>query len=338
MTKSIDGTHRFQSMDSQCNIIDLALYESLKKRFPQYRTVEIVDIKNIHVDSINFKNGQGQIINLARSVGTDKNNVRLLKESIVNQGWDVSHVPPIVEESTLNLFDGFSRHEALLQLDHKVAPYLVVRVKSGFTVDQVIDEIGLGANNHCQSVRATLPDFKTRFHSYVIREKSKGNTVTTDDGIKWFSLIPHPFGDEEVEKAVEKCFSSIRASETMESFSKKEAQAKAASLLNIPKESIYVVNKDKQKGSQYLHRVVGDLLRIFLKTGKVPDVAGFLTGISADDADEKRKEIEETTAEVNKAFNALAFKSLADPNFKIINYLGHLPQIIDEEDEMIDPS
>ena len=66
MTKSIDGTHRFQSMDSQCNIIDLALYESLKKRFPQYRTVEIVDIKNIHVDSINFKNGQGQIINLAR--------------------------------------------------------------------------------------------------------------------------------------------------------------------------------------------------------------------------------------------------------------------------------
>ena len=171
---------KFHQFNPPCDEIDVALFDNLK--LPQYRTVDVVGIQNLLVQDIKFKNKQGQIINLARSTGTDKENVNALLDSIINQGWDVTKVPPIVEETDYTAYDGFSRHEALLKKDHQEAPYLVVKRKEGFTVDDVIDEIGLGANNHSQSKKATIGDFKKRFTSYVIREEDSGRKVTLNQG------------------------------------------------------------------------------------------------------------------------------------------------------------
>ena len=60
---------QFVQFNSPCDVVDLSVYKNFK--FPQFRTVEIIGIKNLAVDSIRFKNSSGQIINLARSVGTD---------------------------------------------------------------------------------------------------------------------------------------------------------------------------------------------------------------------------------------------------------------------------
>ena len=110
---------KFHQFNPPCDEINVALFDNLK--LPQYRTVDVVGIKELDVDSINFKNSNGQIINLARSTGTDKDNVNCLKESLVNQGWDTTKIPPIVEEEENVLYDGFSRHEALMDLQHQKA-------------------------------------------------------------------------------------------------------------------------------------------------------------------------------------------------------------------------
>ena len=179
---------KFQKFNPPCDEIDVALFENLQ--LPKYRTVDVIGIKELDVDSINFKNSNGQIINLARSTGTDKDNVSQLKESLVNEGWDITKVPPIVENLELVLYDGFSRHEALLELQQQKAPYLVVERKEGFTVDDVIDEIGLGANNHSQSKRATITDFKKRFRAFVIRQNENGKEIFLKKHYFVHSLLP----------------------------------------------------------------------------------------------------------------------------------------------------
>ena len=78
---------KFQKFNPPCDEIDVALFNNLQ--IPKYRTVDVVGIKELDVNSINFKNSNGQIINLARSTGTDKENVSQLQESLVNEGWDL---------------------------------------------------------------------------------------------------------------------------------------------------------------------------------------------------------------------------------------------------------
>ena len=94
----------FVPFSSPCDVIDIAPYKRLKL---EYRTVDVVGVKNLKVSSIQFKNDKGQVINLARSIGTDKENVRLLRDSFLNQGWD-------------GLQTDKELHEKLYEMIHKV--------------------------------------------------------------------------------------------------------------------------------------------------------------------------------------------------------------------------
>ena len=63
----------FVNFSSPCDVVDTVKYNKLVKNIlPKFRTVRIIEIRNIKVDSIKFKNKTGQIINKARSLGTDK--------------------------------------------------------------------------------------------------------------------------------------------------------------------------------------------------------------------------------------------------------------------------
>ena len=219
----------FKSFNPPCDTLNLSWYENFQ--LPQYRTVDVVGIKILKTGDILFKNVNGQIINLARDVGTDKENVKGLKDSFISQGWDTSKVPPIIEESDSSLLDGFSRHEALLDIDQQYGFYLVVRRKSQFSIDDVIDEIGLGANNHSQAKKADMGDFKKRFHAWIIRNKD----VTLNEGRQWFASIPNSFSDANIDKAIEDVFNTQKASENMEAFTKPAAEETAAGLLNLSK-------------------------------------------------------------------------------------------------------
>ena len=332
----------FVNFSSPCDVVDTnRYYKMVKNTLPKFRTVRIIDIRNIKVDSVKFKNKTGQIINKARSLGTDKENVRLLSDSLINEGWDMSKIPPIVELSDLSLYDGFSRHEALLNKNHEEAPYLVVEKLSGYTTDEVIDEIGLGANNHSQSRRATITDFKKRFAAFVSTREKEGKEVTTNDGIKWFEGIPNSFNDEQIESAIEDVFNVNKATKTMESFTKRQAEQKASEFLGMKKEKIFAYCKRSNSGeSHYLKRMIGDVLDYYCdennKTFEGPNVVGFLAKTSAEDADDQRKKLIADCTRVNEMMRTIATKYITDKEFEFINLKGFLPQIIDEETDFIE--
>ena len=322
----------FVPFSSPCDVIDIAPYKRLKL---EYRTVDVVGVKNLKVSSIQFKNNKGQVINLARSIGTDKENVRLLRDSFLNQGWDTSKIPPIVEESNFSLYDGFSRHEALLERDQETAPYLVVRRKKAYSAEDVIDEIGLGANNHSQSKKATISDFKKRFTAYVIRQKENGRDVTTNDGIQWFAAIPNSFSEKQIEDTIENAFKELLASKSMEAFTKGEAEEKGAELLGISKKKVFAYCKRGEGQNHYKKRMIGDILDYFDKHGDVPSVVGFLARTEAEDADEKRQDIYEEVEKINRMMAGLGSLYKRDPNYNFIDLKGYLPQVIDKESKLI---
>tara|TARA_Y100001973_G_scaffold85973_1_gene128501 strand:+ start:188 stop:1174 length:987 start_codon:yes stop_codon:yes gene_type:complete len=325
---------QFVPFKSPCDVVDLSVYDNLK--LPQYRTVDIVGIQNLPVQDIKFKNKQGQIINLARSTGTDKENVNALLESMVNQGWDITKVPPIVEETDYTLYDGFSRHEGHLKKDHQEAPYLVVKRKERFTVDDVIDEIGLGANNHSQSRKATIVDFKKRFAAFVIRQNENGKEVTTNDGLEWFAAIPNSFNDEKISDAIDDVFSTAKARQNMEAFTKRQAEEKGAELLNLNRSQVFAINKGRSsQSSTYFKRVLFEILDYFDEHGDVPSVVGFLTKIDAEDSEEKRRELEKEVEKYNRVMARVSDLYKRDPHHNFIKLEGFIPQIIDEETDLV---
>ena len=323
----------FKSFNPPCDTLNLSWYENFQ--LPQYRTVDVVGIKILKTGDILFKNVNGQIINLARDVGTDKENVKGLKDSFISQGWDTSKVPPIVDESDLSLFDGFSRHEALLDIDQQYGFYLVVRRKSQFSIDDVIDEIGLGANNHSQAKKANMGDFKKRFTRWVMRKQDEGEELTLNDGRQWFASIPHSFSEENIDKAIVDVFNTQKASENMEAFDKPAAEEKAAELLNSPKNEVFAINKGATKKGGYMKKVITDVIYYYSKTGKIPEVVGFLNKIPAENSTKKRKELETEIELINDAFSGLLQEKKKNPSFKLINFKGHLPQVIGKETKLV---
>ena len=325
----------FVPFNSPCDVVDTLIYEN--RQFPTYRTVEVVGVRNLKVDSINFKNDKGQIINLARANGTNKENVKLLLDSLTNQGYDTSKIPPIVEESDNCLYDGFSRQESLIIKNHDVAPYLVVKRKSGYTIEDVIDEIGLGANNHSQSKKATIVDFKKRLQRYVMLRDENSIETTTNDAIKWFGGIPHAFNDKQIEDAIDNVFNSKRASVNMEAFTKKQAQEKGAELLNKSKKSVVAINKTKSGGSStYMSRAILEILEYYDEYGENPSVIAFLQNVPAEEAESFRKQLREEAERVNRLFARVADNYRREKKYDFIKLEGFIPQIIDEETDLVD--
>ena len=155
--------------------------------------------------------------------------------------------------------------------------------------DDVIDEIGLGANNHSQSRKATIADFKKRFAAFVIRQNENGKEVTTNDGLEWFAAIPNSFSDNQVEKTIEDVFSTAKARQNMEAFTKRQAEDKGAELLNLNKSQVFAINKGRgNSSSTYFKRVLFEILDYFDQHGDVPSVVGFLSKIEAEDSEAKR--------------------------------------------------
>ena len=309
----------------------------IKPDIPPYNTVEIVGIRVLRTDSIVVQNANGQVVNLARGIGTDKENVRLLQDSMTTLGWDTRQVPPIVEESDLTLYDGYSRHEALLTIGQDHAFYLVVRRKPEYAVVETIDEIGLGANNHPQCKKHTIVDFKKRFAAYVIRRESEGSTTTLNDGLNWFDSIPNSFSDDVKANAIEDVFQTKRARETVESFTKPQAEKKGKELLNT-KSTVFAFGKRPSKDgrSHYRKRMIADVIEKFVETGEIPKLVGFCDKYSAEEIDAAREELIQEINELNKMFHQfIGMNKATKGTTDLFQFEGFIPQVIDEETELV---
>ena len=183
----------------------------------------------------------------------------------------------------------------------------------------------------------TMGDFKKRFGAFLIRQKESGKEVTVNDGIEWFATIPNTFSDERILTAIEESFSAVKASQNMEAFTKRDAQQKGSDLLNLDRSKVFAINKQGGgKSRTYLQRVAIDIIEYYKEHGDVPSVVGFLSGVEAEKSEAKRKELERDVETINRAMSSLADCYKRDPDYNFIKLVGHLPQIIDEETDLIE--
>lgn len=302
-------------------------YSNLK--LPSFRSVTVKGLELRDVDSIIYVNDKGQIVNLAREVGTDKVNAQGIESSLLTRGLCVTEVPPIVLEDG-RLIDGYTRQSVIVSLKQDKWVYLVVSLNPGFSIEDAYDEVGLGANDHLQSKPATTQDFKKRLSAWVNRQEV---LPTLNDCIAWFNNISHSFSDVQIKKNCEDVLKSHMASVTMESFNSKSVASLAADILDVEEGKPITINwTSKGSRTTYLNRMIGEQLDYFDKYGDVAPVVGFLDNTPSEDADPARKAMRKKIAQFNRVFAKLVVKYQEDPEFQFLPYQGALGQKIGVED------
>ena len=296
----------------------------------QFSSVEIIGYELKKVSSVFTQNAKGQVINTARSVGTDKVNAQGIRESFLSKGLCTSQLPPVILE-TGELIDGFTRNSVLLDLNQEWFVYLVVRLKIGKTIDDAKDEIGLGLNDHLQQKPAKIEDFKKRLSQWILRQET---IPSRDDCLIWFGRINHSFSSQKVASAVDDVLKQQRSALTMESFNKTKAVNTAERLLKINN----VVAFDNRSGAS-VPRAIHDVLLRSLSEGEKPVCVGFLNGVEAQNAKAAREDLVDKIDNVNLAANVF-FRDYQKAvkqgkPYKLIELVGFIPQIIDDEDDII---
>jgi hypothetical protein len=292
---------------------------------PTFRTVSVVRMEVRDVDSIIYVNEKGQIVNLARDLGTDKVNASGIESSLLTRGLCVTEVPPIILEDG-RLIDGYTRQSVIIGLKQAQWVYLVVRLNDGYSIEDAYDEVGLGANNHLQSKPATIQDFKKRLNAWIGRQDE---LPSLQQCMNWFNSIPHSFSREQVKKACETALKGHMASVTMESFNSRSVSSLAAEILDLSDKSekpIALNWTNKASKTTYLHRAICDQLENFDKNGQVAPIVGFLDNIPSEDADDARKEMRKEICRFNRIISRLVVKYQEDPEFEFLPFEGSVGQ------------
>ena len=328
----MSNRQHFIAFNFHCDTPELEWFEHLE--IPTFRTVEVIGFQIREVDGIIYVNDDGQVINLARSTGTDKENEKGIRDSFLKQGINTDFLPPVCLD-TGELIDGFTRHTVLVGLETQKFIYLVVKLREdkGFTLDDAIDEVGLGRNLHPQAKKSTITDYKKRLTGYVYRcEAVTKEPFTLNQGIQWFDGIPNNFSEDEIEKAVEDVLRKIRSLENMEAFTKAEAEKKTAKLLKKSRSDILAFNTSS---STYIDRGIVEIINYFDEHGTVPTAVGFLSKVEADDAEIERKNVLKRISSLNRVFVRLMNEYKKNPEFDLIKFEGFLPQVIGKETEIV---
>ena len=122
----------------------------------------------------------------------------------------------------------------------------------------------------------------------------------------------------------------------MEAFTKRQAEEKGAELLNLNRSQVFAINKGRSsQSSTYFKRVLFEILDYFDEHGDVPSVVGFLTKIDAEDSEEKRRELEKEVEKYNRVMARVSDLYKRDPHHNFIKLEGFIPQIIDEETDLV---
>ena len=187
-----------------------------KFRSATFKTTIIENIANIDV-------GGQTIKNRARSSGTDNINTENL-EGEFECGIRYDQLPPIVAyvEGVLKLIDGFTRFRALTRRGQVAWAFDVYEINDSYTLDDLFDEIGLGANNHPASKPAVKDDFVTRGINWVNRQS---HCVSEDDIRNWVNGIPHTFTQNRVDSIVKSIHQKVYPDKSLRTFKSDEVES-----------------------------------------------------------------------------------------------------------------
>ena len=326
----------FRKIDFPCGKPEVNWYHD-ECKVPVFNSVYSIGFQIREVGNLKNENDSGQKLNPARSQGIDYNNVSTLQYSFVNQGIDTSIVPPIILPDG-TVIDGNNRVEAYRQIGAQYIIVYCVELNEGFTIDDVYDEVGLGMNNHFISKPMTMKDCKIRLHKYFTRI----GKFEIADGVKWFDTFNHSFPDKEVREAVDDVIHGKRVSDTMSPFDTKST-AKYIEDKKIGSDKSHLplnVNiKNNRSTSHYLARQILKIVDTINKTGKVPELVGFLTNCEAVDADKERRKMMQTVKQYNKKFNnvLMLMKAAEDSGeeFNLIRLNKWMGQITDVETDVV---
>ena len=326
----------FRKINFPCGKPDVKWYQEECKT-PEFNSVYSIGFQVREIKDLKNENDSGQKLNPARSQGIDYNNVNTLQYSFVNQGVDTSIMPPIILPDG-TVIDGNNRVEAYRQIGAQYVIVYCVELNKDFTIDDVYDEVGLGMNNHLVSKPMTMKDCKIRLHKYFTRK----NQFDTETGIDWFGTFNHSFSEKEVEEAVKCVIQGKRVSDTMSPYDKKGVSnyikvnkiGDAGTLLPLN-----VNVKDSRSIWHYLAREVVTVINTIDKTGKVPELVGFLSNCEAEDADLERRKMVKLVKQFNKKFNnCLLLAKAAETDgqeFELLKLEKWMGQITDVESGIV---
>ena len=301
---------------------------------PQGRTFKCDRREVVQLDHIERENENGQINNIAREVGTNKENYLAIANSIKVNGVLLDAQPPYLTTKNV-LFDGYTRFEALNSLGITHWVYNIVEPKRGFTWNDVRDEIGLGANNHPPSKPATKGDFEKALSRWVhIQDK----TPTSGECQDWINNIPHSFTTATVATIAEKVLKSNAAKASMESFDAPDVIRRTKELHgNSFTNRVKIMPVNISGNKTYFKRIVCDRVSA-LSNPKVSEtyMVGYTKGIPANEVEQVRQDGLEFAEKINEEFEkAFQIRMKRGSSFKLLDIEAFVPQVIGEETDLI---
>ena len=178
-----------------CEVPDKELFfgRALRRRIfrcASYKTTVIEEIANIDTGGKTLKNK-------ARSGGLVIEKLKELTGEFIKGIRYDEPLPIIVKwNGVYFLIDGFHRVYVLKDLGQISWAFDYYEINEGYDIEDLYDEIGLGANNHPPSSKATRKDFLNRAIKW---SKRVGGEVTKEQLIEWIDGIEHTFTDRVVE-------------------------------------------------------------------------------------------------------------------------------------------
>ena len=205
----------------KCDAPDLNLLPSADSR-RKFRTGTYVETVLEFVDRIDI--GGGTEKNRARSEGTDTDHATALYNELCS-GIRYDQLPPIVVKigTSYCLIDGFTRVKALKKRGQERWCFDVYEINEGFTLSELRDEIGLGANNHVVAKRATKADFIISGIQWVKLNDKEGKTISKKDIKNWLESIPNSFSSAQKTDIVNKIFDKAYPDCSVATFTESEA-------------------------------------------------------------------------------------------------------------------
>ena len=264
--------------------------------------------------------GGGTEKNIARAEGTDT----VHSDGLVGEfskGIRYDQLPPIVVKvgTVYKLVDGFTRLSALKTRRQESWVFDIYELEEGYSLEDLEDEIGLGANNHPESKKATRDDFITKGILWVKRQE---NTTVSKTEIKgWINNIPHTFTNDQVNTITDRIFDKAYPDTSVASFT----EAKAAEYLEkLGYASKGNISDDEMHGRTFAASVNAThgprnfchILKNFKETGKRTRVNLFApNGTKAKDVEKVIEDQKKELVELAEAIQEMAILIKGDKNW-----------------------
>ena len=207
----------------KCDAPDLSLLPTTESR-RKFRTGKYVETVLEFVDRIDV--GGGTEKNRARAEGTDTEHATALYNELCS-GIRYDQLPPIVVKigTSYCLIDGFTRVKALKKRGQERWCFDVYEINEGFTLSELRDEIGLGANNHVVAKRATKADFIIAGIQWVKENdnSNEGKTISKKDIKNWLESIPNSWTTAQKTDIINKIFDKAYPDCSVATFTESEA-------------------------------------------------------------------------------------------------------------------